>query len=198
MKTLIKKLVLAIALIFYAALSPAAAQENPGEARGFIWGVTKEDVREYAPGMYFDTHENALFFLEDILEDVRTIVTYEFTEEGSLWRVRMDVEERYTRPQSAVEDFFAYLKEMEETYGPPTAEDYDWTDPEDQKYPEEWGWIVYAGDLTIRYFWQTPETEIIMTLQGGDLDSEFFVTYTSKAVAQKMEQQKNAPDLNLP
>lgn len=192
-------------LLFLAGLLlsfPAAAQETEniqgeflqdmsawGDVRGFIWGVTPEDVKHFERVVLFDEIENTLFFIDEI-NGIKTLISYEFID-GKLWRVVMDMQkDDYPDPQEIVKDFVRFQVGLNKRYGEMTSTKLDWSNDYYKDKPDYWGLAVYNGHLKMRMDWQSGKTDVSMTLGAEDYDYDFKMTFTSRAIEKAVAEAK--------
>jgi len=173
-KSAISCLLLAFILLFSV---PANAQTATGDVRNFVWGVSKADVRQFEKdAMFFEELNDeeqgeALFYL-GYVSDIRTLITYAFNE-GRLWRVEQQFQFKSPDPQAALDQMFAFQKEIEAINGPPAKSDFIWNNEEYKDYPNRWGLAVLRGHLTIRLTWKTPRSDITLSLKAREFEYDF-------------------------
>lgn len=164
-----------------------------GDVRNFVWGVGREDVKQYEKGMYFDEQDNALFFL-DYIHEARSLITYEFYKD-KLYRVRIDFQKRFTDEQKHMDMYYDVQREIEEQLGPPVDTEFLWLGKQRYKdRPDYWGTAVYMGDLRLRTTWRTQRTDVMQSLRGKDFKPEFTLIYTGRDILAEKEREE-AEDL---
>lgn len=202
-----------IGLVFLLLLTfsgSAGAQEDPikfpplnlgpddvGVVRGFIWGISKDDVREFETGMYFDELENAIFYLDYVFRK-RTLITYEFNK-GKLWRVQLSSKREYSDPKAPLDDFGELQQELSRKYGEAEVV-MDWKSRKYRDYPKYWGTAMMQGSLEMSARWHDEKynTDIVLYLKGRDFVPSLTLTYTDKAQEEAMKQIDSNGTILLP
>lgn len=182
---------------------PAAAKEEEniqgeflqdmsawGDVRGFVWGVTPEDVKHFERVVLFDEIENTLFFIDKV-NGIKTLISYEFVD-NKLWRVGMEMQkDDYPIPQDIIKDFVRFQVGLNKRYGEMTRTKLDWSHDFYKDKPNRWGLAVYNGHLKMRMDWQSSKTDVMMTLSAKDYDYDFKMTFESRAIKKAVAQAKD-------
>jgi|GEM_PF-2745822 len=198
-----------IVMLFLSALAPLqvyAAEKltyaddeeilDEAHVRGFIWGLPSSIIKEEEKSIFVEKDGDTLFYVDQI-RGIRSSVNYEF-DNDKLYRVRIFSEKKYTVPQNRFEDLVKIKRDLVKRFGEPLEENFEWKDEQSKKYPNEWGWAVYRGQLIVTIKWQDAETDVTLYLGAKKpANPVLFVTYEdSKAKKQKM-QQRNDKALNV-
>lgn len=185
------------AILFLLALIvaiPAMAQSAPAPFRGFIWGVSPEDVRHFEKAIFYKEDKGSLLFL-DQPDEFRRLIRYDF-DGGKLWRARYDYVELTLPNSAAVMDRVADLeRELTSQYGKPSKQELIWKNRLYANYPQFWARSFLSGDLKFRTEWDFGDTKIVLQSFHDDLYYQLFYT-AEKTNAVKMDQSRNI--LNLP
>lgn len=154
-----KTVFLAIALIFTAVPLARAAEAEPAQTqqivyRNFIWGVTKEDVRQFETAVFYKEEGDSLYFLLKP-DRFRRMIRYDF-KDNKLVGIRFEVVEyREAISGNVVNMFYDLEKELTALYGEGKSEAV-WRSKRYEKYPEYWGRALYRGDLRLKTTWSPP------------------------------------------
>ena len=130
---------------------------DEAHVRGFVWGLPSAVVKEQEPGTLIEQAEDGALFFVDHIDGVKSSLTYEF-ENDRLYRTRIFSERIYTRPQDRINDLATIKRYLDARFGEPIKEDFEWLSERDKKFPDQWGWTVYRGELNITITWQDEET----------------------------------------
>ena len=153
-------------IIALAVLVGTSMQAKADGFRGFIWGVSPEDVRAYEKAVYYDDRDGLSFF-EDV-DGTRRIYRYDFRND-KLWRVRvsyMELHRPYTRQ---ILDIVADAQnQLEVKYGKPVREGLVWTDNRYRRYGQLFDRAFAMGHVRIEADWQTKDTAVEMRAYKGD------------------------------
>ena len=155
----------------FAFAYPAMAQEstpqinkemrdkilNEAHVRGFVWGLPRSVIKEQEAGNFVEEAEDGTLFFVDRIDGIKSSITYEFVDD-KLYRARVFSERTYTRPQDRINDLAKVKRYFDARFGAPIKEDFEWKSDRDKKFPNEWGWTVYRGELNITITWQDEET----------------------------------------
>jgi hypothetical protein len=153
--TPLKTVLLLIALIFTAVPQAQAAQTQQQIVyRNFVWGVSKEDVRQYETAVFYKEEGDSLYFLLKP-DRFRRMLRYDF-KDNKLAAVRFEVVEyREAISGNVVNMFYDVEKELTDLYGPGKAEAV-WRNKRYQDHPDYWGRALYGGNLRLKTTWTPP------------------------------------------
>ncbi len=149
---------LALAAFIFTA---APARADDGIFRNFVWGVSKEDVRDYETAVFYKEEGNSLFFLLKP-DDYRRQIRYDFTN-GGLSAARFEYVE-YTPPTADIvfKAFYDEEAALKAKFGDPVKEDFTFKDKTYKNYPQFWGRSLLGQDLQIRIEWAAQGTRIVL------------------------------------
>lgn len=137
-----------------------APKPGPFMFRNFIWGVSKQDVRQYEKAKFYKEEGDTLYFVERP-DKFRRLIRYDF-EGGRLVRARSEfVELHYPNNASIINLAYEEQKKLSEIYGEPRSE-FFWKNRQYENYPAYWGRAMYREDLQIRFVWDLPEARVTM------------------------------------
>jgi hypothetical protein len=130
---------------------------DEAHVRGFIWGLPPSVIKEQEAGIFVEQADDGTLFFVDTIDDMKSSLTYEF-ENDKLSRVRIFSERTYNRPQDRINDLAKVKRYLDARFGDPIKEDFEWKSDRDKKFPDQWGWAVYRGELNITITWGDAET----------------------------------------
>jgi hypothetical protein len=168
-----------IAVLLLAVWIALPAQARGDVFRGFIWGVSPEDVRAYEKAVYYDDRDGLSFF-EDI-DGARRIYRYDFRDD-KLWRIRVSFMELHRPYTQQVLDMIAdEQNRLERKYGKPVREGLVWTDNTYRRYGQLFKRAFAMGHVRIEADWQTADTAVQMRAYKGDPYYELQYTIENRA-----------------
>ncbi|PZO85444.1 MAG: hypothetical protein DI626_07365 [Micavibrio aeruginosavorus] len=182
--------------IFLAFLClPFAAKADVVQLRGFIWGVSKQDVRQYEQAVFWEEGDDYLRFFEDA-GGYRRVIEYDFRG-NRLWRMHYDYRELTPpNPDIVMNLYYDQQRALSSLYGEPSSDRMTGRSGRSVRVrPENWGRFLYGGDLRLVSVLNILDTRI--TLQAyGEGQGFYKLFYT----AEKMEREEDRTRqiLNLP
>ncbi len=145
-------------LLLILIAAPAHAE---GIFRGFVWGVTKQDVRQFEKAAPYKSEENRLVFLEKP-DRFRRMITYDF-QDGKLIGAKYEyLEFHYPRAGQVLNDYVDLKNSLSKIYGDAPQEEMIWKDRSYKNYPEFWSRALLSGDLKFRTTWKLKKTQIVL------------------------------------
>lgn len=206
--------ILRIGFILFVVLSfvplPILAQESEqlsyedaseildqADVRGFIWGLPPSIIKAEEKSIFVEEADDGTLFYVDNIRGIKSSITYEF-EYNKLNRVSIFSENEYPKPQDRIDDFVKIKRDLDQRFGVPTEENFDWKKDTDKKYPDQWGWTVYRGDLDITITWKNVDTLVTAYLGSPEpYDPVLFVTYEDRKAKQAKADKKNKKSLKI-
>ena len=173
--------------------------------RGFIWGLSKDIIKENERGTFIENPEdaendeagNTLFFLDKI-RGLRSTIGYEF-EDNKLWRVRIFIEKKYFYQQERLDDLLTIQADLNARFGKPVVEEMKWLNKRELNYPASWGWAIFRGEMIMTSVWRNKDTEVTTYLGAKEKYSPILsVTYEHLPTKLKQEQAKQDNLLKVP
>ncbi len=146
------------------AMPPVA---KSSDFRGFVWGVSKAEVRKYEKAAFYQEKGDRLYFLEHpSKKDVMRKIRYDFTGD-ILTSARYEFEDlHFTSPNQAVDFYDDVRRHISKIKGPFEKEEFIWRDPTYKRYPQFWPRAVRMGDLVMKTFWSGANaTDMSLTLR---------------------------------
>ncbi len=183
-------------LLFFVFLClPLAAKADAVQVRGFIWGVGKQDVRQYEKAVFWEEGDDYLRFFEDI-GNYRRVIEYDFRG-NRLWRVHYDYSELTPpNPDIVMDMYYDQQRALASLYGEPSADRMTGRSGRSVRVrPENWGRFLYDGDLRLVSAWQILDTRI--TLQAYGEGQGFYKLFYMAEKAER-EEDRTRQILRLP
>ena len=169
---------------------------DEAHVRGFIWGLPSSIIKQEEKSIFVEKDDDTLFYVDNI-RGIRSSINYEF-DNDKLSRVRIFSEKKYTVPQNRFEDLVKIKRDLVKRFGEPLTENFEWKDEQSKKYPKEWGWAVYRGQLIVTIQWKDAETDVTLYLGANEpANPVLFVTYEDAKAKKQRIQQKNDKALNV-
>jgi len=154
------RLALCLLLLVITPL-PSFAAGDEGVFRGFVWGVTKEDVRKFEKARFYKEEGDALFFLEKP-DRFRRLITYRFADGGLIGAKYEMVEYHEPDPQDVLTRSADWTNQLKEKYGEPSAEEMIWKNKFYRTRPNFWFRAMRRGDLRIESKWTISGGGVVM------------------------------------
>lgn len=153
-----------------------------GDFRGFVWGVSKADVRKFETAVFYEEKGDSLYFLDrPSKNDVVRKIRYNFMGDA-LISARYEFQGlHFTAPDMAVGFYDDIRRHVSKSKGPYEKEDFVWRDQTYKRYPQFWGRAVRMGDLVMKTIWMDgTKTETTLMLR---YDRPYYVlVYDAKRV----------------
>lgn len=175
-------------LLFILALfiaTPAMADSTI--FRNFVWGASKDDVRQFESAKFYKEEGDSLFFVEQP-DDFRRLIRYD-SKDGKLWGARYEYQELFFPNANKVLDRYAdeeFL--LEKLYGKPLEEKFIWKDRTYRNFPQFWARALFEENLRIETVWQVNDTRITLYCY---YDGAIYQLYYTLELAGK----KSEPDM---
>ena len=184
-------------LIFFAVLMVCfAASAKAADFRGFIWGVSKEDVRKYERAIFYKEEGDSLYFLLQP-DYFRRLIRYDF-KDGKLFRARYEYVELFT-PQSLdiIARYLDLKDKVSKEYKMQPVEDLEWRDKTYANYPQYWPNAFMGRDLIFRATWAFGNTRVLMETYH---EKTYYQLYyqAEQVAAQSKDNDRNILNLPLP
>ena len=155
----------------------APASVSDAGFRGLPWGTTRADVksRETLP-----LEEEAAGYLsyEVILDSRQYLAIYIFISD-QLVRAKYLLSETYVNSQNYIHAADALRETVTKKYGAPTSHNEYWSGDLYRDDPSEFGMAVLSGELSRYTEWLTPETRILLAMDGENYAAQISVEYIS-------------------
>lgn len=170
--------------------------ETPNTVRGFVWGVTVDDIKEYEKGKFLG-EDGELIYYEGEMFSETVALTYEIIDE-ELNAMQAVIRKFFSRPQDRIDMMLSIKEQISEEYGEPIEENFIWSDNREKYYPQFWGWAVYRGELSIETIWQDDNTVVTAKLWSPkQYHPQISVTYENRLTHERLEQDEIRVDDDL-
>ncbi|MAT38866.1 MAG: hypothetical protein CL946_04605 [Ectothiorhodospiraceae bacterium] len=185
---------IAIAL-FGLLTAAAAAQDQDGyDFRKTKWGMTPAQVKasestspiEEGPSGQFDL----MIIYSGNVANLQTLYSYHFIN-NKLVSTFYNFRESYVNDNMYLEDYLKIKEILTRKYGPPSKDNTVWSNDLYKGDPQNYGTAVSVGHLAFQSDWQTPRTDIRLTLKGENFKTGMGVIYVdrkSKALIESSKQ----------
>ncbi len=194
-KTPMKSSILALiaAFILIAPVPQSRAQNKTHDFRKTRWGMSPAQVK---------LTENAVPVSETGLPPYDLAISYRGKYEGldseigylftndKLVLGGYAVTNKYQDPQQYVKDYDRIKGVLTGEFGKPASDEKVWSPEEQEQKPEAYGKAVTEGRLILQSAWHTPETEIFLTLEGGNVNTILSVLYYSVKLNPRVEERR--------
>ncbi|NQZ13872.1 MAG: hypothetical protein HRT94_03465 [Alphaproteobacteria bacterium] len=160
--------------------------------RGFVWGVSPQDVSQFESGKFLKSEGDNAFYSDEIFGRESTI-GYQFVQ-GQLNRVRIDIHQHYTDPQDWIRLLMKVNHSLSERWGVPLSEDFVWADEKHKNYPDDWGIAVMMKHMKASMRWVAKDTFVDVSLQSvGRMRPVLTVVYQYKRPSRAVKKSQSAP-----
>jgi hypothetical protein len=149
------------------------------------WGMDKKTVKLTEPDDPTSEEDSAMIYSREIA-GMNVLIGYIFAKD-KLVRAKYMFHQQHEGPDAYITDQDNLKKALEKRYGKAAKERKIWKNDLYSKIPSQWGLALSLGYVTFLSYWDTPKTEITLTLKGGDSKIDLWLEYKSKALA-KLEQ----------
>ena len=192
--------VLALILSFALVHQAHAGKDASHDFRNTRWGMTPAQVK---------LTENAAPVSETELPPYDLAVTYKGKYQGldaeigylfsdnQLVLGGYAVTNKYEDPAQYIKDYEKIKGALTAELGVPVRDDRVWGpgEKEGEAKPEAYGKAVTEGKLALQTAWSSPETEVFLTLEGGNVNTILSVLYYSSKLNPRIEEQRLKQEL---
>ncbi len=183
-----------IAAIILTALAPESrAENNTHDFRKTRWGMTPAQVKLTENGTPVSETKLPPYDLavsyRGKYEGLDAEIGYLFTND-KLVLGGYAVTSKYEDPQQYVKDYERVKGVLAGQFGKPAEDWKTWSPGQQEEKPESYGKAVTEGKLILQTSWKTPETEIFLTLEGGNVNTILSVLYYSVKLNPRVEERK--------
>lgn len=166
--------------------APSSATPLPFDGfRGFIWGVSPDDISHYEKAVFYKKEGTREYYVEKDAAKPReflALIRYDF-QNGKLWRGQLSYPDFHKEnPQDALDFVMDEKRALSAIYGPSTRDDLNWLKKRYKNFPDLWGQAFYAGDFRITSEWETPKTLIRLHAYVDD-DGHYKISYTAEQIS---------------
>lgn len=175
------------ALLLMGAI-PAQAQDGT-VYRGFIWGVSMDDVRRYEWAPFFEQVGDSLVFVQE-LDGRRSLIQYDFNKDR-LWRIKHEyVGLNYSTTDKVLDVVMEDKAMLTARFGQPVSENLAWKYPLYRNHPKFFTRAYASGHVKIEAEWQKGDTIARMYSMKGEEDFDLVYTLQSRSIGHDVERQR--------
>lgn len=149
------------------------------------WGMDKNTVKLTEPDDPKSEEDSAMIYSRKVA-GMNVLIGYIFVQD-KLVRAKYMFHQQHEGPDAYITDRDNIKKALEKKYGKAEKDRKIWKNELYTKIPSQWGIALGLGYVTFLSYWDTPKTEITLTLKGEDSRIDLWLEYRSKALA-KLEQ----------
>ena len=153
-------------------------EEDRFDFRGVNWGLTRAEVRLTESGKPSREGTTGLFYSSTVA-GMPVIIAYVFDDQR-LSRARYIFQPKHEDTNDYLVDFKDVKVSLLLKYGQPKIDEVDWRNKEYKDEVSKWGTAVSLGHLTYRTSWETPTTNILLTLRGDNYKVSLETEYSAK------------------
>jgi uncharacterized lipoprotein YehR (DUF1307 family) len=153
--------------------------------RKATWGMDKKTVKLTEPDDPKSEEESAMIYSRNVA-GMDLLIGYIFVQD-KLVRAKYMFHPLHNDLNAYITDQNNIKKALEKRYGKAAKERTLWSNELYTNIPSQWGIALGQGYVTFLSLWQTPKTEITVTLKGDNGKIDLWLEYKSKALA-KLEQ----------
>lgn len=172
--------VLAVLLLFTTVFS---SSDELYDVRQAHWGMTPQEVMAREASKPVDKGPKEYF--SDTLtyrgkfSGIKANITYYFFEDR-LVKVDYDFTSAHANGKAYLEDFDKVRSLETRELGPPELEESEWFNSMFERHPDHYGTAVSLGHLKRAATWDTPVSDIKLTIEGEDFEVHMSMVYKSK------------------
>jgi hypothetical protein len=158
--------------------------------RKTTWGMDKATVKLTEPDDPTSENDTSLIYSRQVA-GMRALMGYVFVDD-KLVRAKYMFRPQHPDLNVYITDHDTLEKVMVKKYGKPKKERTIWANDLYTNSPSQWGFALGEGYVTFISYWETPKSEITLTMQGKDNKIDFWLEYKSKVLGklEKTDSQK--------
>lgn len=143
------------------------------------WGMSKSEVLklEGKEPTHHSTDERLVFESEIASKSVLAVYTFS---KGKLTRGKYAFMERHSSKNTYISEFDRIAALLEKRYGKSLKTDIIWSGDLFKGVPSKYGLAVGKGELSFYNDYGNPETEVLLSLTGGNFEVSLGIEYLSK------------------
>jgi hypothetical protein len=149
--------------------------------RGFVWGVSEEDVRNFEKAAFYKEEGDSLYYLEQLSKtDFVRHIRYDFIG-NKLVGARYELKNMtFASPETAVDVYDSIKSKIDRARRVRGEESFVWRDKTYLNYPEFWPRAVRNGDLKMRAHWVYADSEQDLSFWFADGRYKILITAQKK------------------
>lgn len=149
--------------------------ENP-DFRNCKWGMTREEVKKYETDISIFLDEKDIISATTKIGSTDFNITYYFNN-NKLVKCAMVLTEKHSNENLFIDDYEDFQKLIIEKYGEPKQDKKIWNNNLYKDKPDDWGFAISLGDLTMLSQWLTDTTEVGLILNGDNYKITLGIIY---------------------
>jgi hypothetical protein len=156
-----------------------------------FWGMKKETLLKKAgpPSRRERSRELDIFEYRQRIYGKDCLIDYIFVR-NELASAKYNFIKQHMNKNFHIEDYKKIREVLAQKYGKPESDHVNWSDELYREDSSKWGLAVSLGHMECQSYWQTPETEIVLTLMGDNNEISLEVEYVGvkqKGLLKKIE-----------
>lgn len=158
--------------------------------RNIKWGMTRDEVKaSESATLKYDTTQYLRY--ECNVSGYSTNLIYLFNPQDKLVSSMYVLNIEHSNYNLYLDDYKTLYKELTNKYGTPTKEQDNWWDDLYKNRPSEYGKAIAYGDYQKLTAWKTDTTNIVLMIQGDNLEINLSIMYGDINVNPKNIMQKD-------
>lgn len=181
---------IAILLLLFPLAAHAVYPLEP--MRGFIWGVSMDDVRASETAVSAGEDESNLFYMDEISlprvygggaaqaerQTFKMLIQYHFTG-NKLDSMRYDfVLTGITHPSQVMDRAMTLQLWLDTAFAQVSEPVFNFRNTREEKTPARWPWAIIRGDGSMRIAWKTDDAAARLSLSGADYEGQLDLMIT--------------------
>lgn len=192
-----RRIFIAIALLCLLSVAAEAQDQDGYDFRKTSWGMSVAQVKASENRVPLDedsdaTYDKTIVYKESVA-GLDATAGYQFIS-NKLVRGGYVINELYVNKNQHIRDYTKIKEILTRKYGAPSIDRIVWINDLFKDDPQDYGTAVSAGHLLYLSTWQTPSTEILVTLSGKNFDVALVVVYTDKKSKSLIESREKAEE----
>lgn len=185
---------IAIALLCLLTCAAEAQDQDGYDFRKTKWGMTPAQVKASentspiaeGPASQCDL----IIIYSGNVANLQTLYSYHFIN-NKLVSTFYNFRESYVNDNKYLEDYLKIKEILTRKYGSPSKDNTVWSNDLYKDDPQNYGTAVSVGHLALQSDWQTPGTDIRLTLKGENFQAGMGIIYIDRKSKALMESYKN-------
>ena len=149
--------------------------------RGFVWGVSMQDVRKFEKAAFYKEEGDSLYYLEQLSKtDFVRHIRYDFAGD-KLVGARYELKNMaFSSPETAVDVYDSIKSKIDRARRVKGEESFVWRNKTYLNYPEFWPRAVRSGDLKMQSHWVYADGEQDLSFWFADGRYKILITAQKK------------------
>ena len=175
-----------VCIALVCASSQAFAKTDTIKFRGLEWGTSLDEVMEKqldgkteGKDYGFSSGSNSLLVVNETVNGLDTIISYEFTEDWKLCGGMYILQEEHVNDNKYYDDFCTLEEKISSKYGEPDKSVDDWSDDLYKDDPDDIGMAIGAEHLSLYRLWFAEDgANIILSCSGQNFKISTNIYYS--------------------